>query len=143
MKKEIGDADKSESFNYKAVLSDTTIDAGYDGSNVINGTIFNLITMGVIIVVFLILILMRIFCYKFACIKNLFQKLWRKIFWNTFIRSILETSLELCITHMIKLYTLKESNWFESLTSTYSISTLCTIGLLALLLPVFLYCKKS
>ena len=103
-------------------MSDTTINAGYNSSNVIKGSILNFMILGVIVAVLPILIFMRIFCYKVARIRNLFTAVWRKIFWNTFIRAILETSLELCITHMIKLYVLDASNRFESLSSAYSIS---------------------
>ena len=44
---------------------------------------------------------------------------------------------------MIKLYVLGTNNWFESFSSVYSIATLCTVGLLAFLVPVFLTCKKK
>ena len=44
---------------------------------------------------------------------------------------------------MIKLFTLDTSNAFESASSVYSISVLSIVGLMALLLPVFLTCKKK
>ena len=92
----IGNADQiDKDFEDKAgeVLSETTIEQGYNNSNVITGNILSLIIIGLVVVVLVILLIMRICCYRINCVKTLIQKIVRKIFWNTLIRYILEASL--------------------------------------------------
>ena len=74
-------------------MSETTIEQGYNNSNVITGNILSLIIIGLVVVVLVILLIMRICCYRINCVKTLIQKIVRKIFWNTLIRYILEASL--------------------------------------------------
>lgn len=79
-----------------------------------------------------------VFLRKFDCVRNLVRKIWRIIFWNTFIRSILETSIEIIIASMIKTLTFSTEDFYQGFSSIYSYFTLVLIGLIAILVPIFL-----
>ena len=63
---EVGEADKSDkTFDASSVLSESTIDAGYDSSNVILNSTLNLVILALTIGIALIVLLLRLLCYKF------------------------------------------------------------------------------
>ena len=68
--------------------------------------------------------------------------MWRAIFWNFIIRTMLETYLESALTNMIKMYAIDTDSWIDASSSIYSVVTLGLMTLFCLLTPVFLF-KKS
>ena len=141
---EVGEADKSDSkFNAEDVLSDSTIEAGYDSANIVNSNLLNLILLSLVVLVVVIIIILRIFCFKVQWVKNCLIKIWRMIFWNLIIRTVLETYLEVSLVNMIKMYAINDESWFETAGSTYSISILAGMTLFCLLTPVFLIKKQA
>lgn len=67
------------------------------------------------------------------------QKIWRKLFWNTFIRSILETAIEIIIAGMIKTQTFSTEDVYQTFTSIYTSLTIIIIVAFAILIPIFLH----
>ena len=66
----IGEADLSEEvFDPSEKLSDSTVEAGYDSSNVILNSTLNLLIISTVIVVTLLVIIMRLACSRFNCMK--------------------------------------------------------------------------
>ena len=61
---EVGEADQSETFDPSTKLSDSTIEAGYDSANVILSSTLNLLILSSAIGVAVIVIILRIFCFK-------------------------------------------------------------------------------
>ena len=121
----------------------TTIDAGYDQSEVVRSSILNYIMYAVALAAAVFLVLLRIFCWKVSCVKNLMTKIWNKLFFNFFIRSTVETFLELAINNMIKMYALNWADWYQTLDSSIGVGSLVAITVLALFIPVFLTCKRN
>ena len=141
---EIGEADKSENtFDAEEVLSDSTIDAGYDTTNVVQSSFLNLILLSSIIGTVILIILLRLVCFKVAKVKSCLDKIWRMIFWNFIIRTLLETYLEVAIVNMIKIYAINDQSWFETSGSAYCLFILAVLTLFCLLTPVFLYYKRN
>ena len=141
---EIGEADKSENtFDAEEVLSESTIDAGYDTTNVVQSSFLNLILLSSIIGAVILIILLRLFCFKVAKVKSCLDKIWRMIFWNFIIRTLLETYLEVAIVNMIKIYAINDQSWFETSGSAYCLFILAVLTLFCLFTPVFLHCKRN
>ena len=60
----MGEADKSEqNFNATSVLSESTIKAGYDSSNVVLNSTFQLIMLISVLLIVILIVLIRVFCY--------------------------------------------------------------------------------
>lgn len=141
---EIGEADHSaELFDAESTLSEATVEAGYDSANSVQGSILNLIMGALIVVGAIIIIILRIFCFKVDCIKNCLLKIWRAIFWNTIIRTLLETYLEMALANLIKMYAINDSSWFELLGSSYSIFILFVLSTFIFIVPILLYKKRN
>lgn len=140
---EIGEADHSENFDPSEKLSDATIEAGYDSTNNMQGSLLNLIMGSVVVLVVIIVVILRIFCFKVECIKAFLSKIWRFFFWNFVIRTILETYLEMSLNNMIKLYALNTETWFETLGSGFSIAILGVMAVFPIFAPIFLKKKRD
>ena len=68
---QIGEADLSEDvFDSTENLSDSTIDAGYDNSNVILNSTLNLLIFLTVLVVTLLVVILRLFCARFNYVKQ-------------------------------------------------------------------------
>ena len=132
-----------EEFDAYGVLSDSTIEAGYESSNVVTSTIFTLLILACTLAICILVIILRLFCFKVDWVNKALKWLWRKIFWNFIIRTVLEMYLELSLKMGIKLYSLNYSNWFETTNSMTSVISLVLLCLFGLLTPVFLTCKKN
>ena len=132
-----------EEFDAYEVLSESTIEAGYESSNVVTSTILILLILACVIVICVLVVILRIFCFKVKWVNKILRWVWRKIFWNFIIRTVLEMYLELAIKMAIKVYSLHYTNWFETTNSVTSIVSLSLMGAFAVLTPVFLTCKKD
>ena len=140
----VGDADLSEKvFDASSNLSDSTIDAGYDSTNILLGCTLNLLIFAMVLLISLLVIILRLVCSRFNWVKQCLQKIWRTMFWNFVIRSTLEKYLEMSLLLMIKMYAINLENWFEVTGSMFSIVVLTLMTLFNLLVPIFLHCKRS
>ena len=94
-----------------------------------------------IIVVFVILIIAGIsallsrILFKFAIVKSTYEKLKKKIFWNSFLRSSLEGYLEIVIAIILRVTTYSFKSFTESASSVAGF----TLLFLAVAYPVYLW----
>ena len=140
----IGDADLSEDvFDPSEKLSESTIEAGYDSSNVILNSTMSLLIILLVFVIALLVIITRLACSRFDCVKKCLDYIWRTLFWNFIIRTVLETFLEVTLVLMIKMYAINADSWFEAAGSIFAITILALLTLFYVLLPLFLHCKKK
>lgn len=141
---EVGKADHSEeSFDLDGILSHSTLEAGYDNANIVLNSTFNLLTVAAIVVFLLLIMALRLLCSRCDRIKGWLTKIWRAIFWNFIIRTMMETYLELVIANMIKMHAVKFQTWFETVGSTIAIVALAILTIFGLTTPIFLYCKRD
>ena len=78
---------------------------------------------------------------KIDAVRNFVNKIWRKIFWNSFIRMVLETSIEIAIASMIKTFGMSISSPLETASSIYTVVSLVVLVGLAFAIPFFLHKK--
>ena len=74
-----------------------------------------LVILALIVVIFILVLVcvIWILCRKSTKVKAFLLKVWRKIFWNTIIRAILESSLGLLLGAMISSESLSTENGFK------------------------------
>jgi len=96
----------------------------------------------VILIVFLVLVFWLL-CRKSQKVRTCLSGIWRKIFWNTIIRSTLETSIEVAIASMVKTYAMNTDTAFEVFSSVFTIYQIALISGLAVGIPIFLHCKRK
>ena len=140
----IGEANKSDSiFNVEDHLSESTIEAGYDSADAVLNNIFSLVLVCFIVFCTVVILLLRLLCFKVERVKLCLNSIWRMIFWNFIIRSTMETYLELCLVNMIRMYAINFSSWYEVFGSSYAILILTLLTLFSLLSPVFLLRRRD
>ena len=82
------------------------IEAEIADENVIVNNILNYVIYGSVFAAIILLAILRIFCFKVKMIKNFLMKIWRAIFWNLFIRVVIETCMENSVINLIRMYTI-------------------------------------
>ena len=97
----------------------------------------------VAIIAGMLLLVLRCCFNRVASIKQFFQKLWRSLFWNFFIRMLLESYLELAMNNWIRILVRDNSTWWESASTYFAFTLLSFMTLAGLLTPLFIHCKKS
>ena len=58
------------SFDPSTVLSDSTIDAGYDSVDPVESSLLNKIILVLVVIGAIFLVILRVCCNKVSCIKN-------------------------------------------------------------------------
>ena len=143
---QVGEADQSEQ-NYdsqtQARLSKTMIKEGIAESNVVENNILNYIVYGGCAATLIMLVLLRVFCFKFRWVKNCLDKIWRAIIWNMVLRVLIETCMENSVVNMIRMHSINTKTWFESVTTSLAFAWLIVLGLFGILVPLFLYKKRN
>lgn len=124
-------------------LTDATIEAGYDNTDPVQSNFFNYILFGIAILSGLVLVLMRLFCWKIQKVKSCIMKLYEKLFFNFFLRTAFETFLETTLVYMIKFHDIGFSSGMDATSSSVAIASLAALILFSISLPVFLTCKKD
>ena len=75
--------------------------------------------------------------------RNCAEFVKRKLVWNYFIRITLETALEVLIASMIRSYSLNFSDWAESLSTVFAVSSTVILVLAIGAIPCFLYKRRD
>lgn len=141
---EVGEDDKTEvNFDAEDKLSESTIAAGYEDSNNVLNSLLNLTIICAVLVIAILVTLCTLIFKRVKCCKSCLDRIWRKIFFNFIIRTMLETFLEMAIINMIRMYAVDSSNWYEALGSVIAVGILAICMIFSLLVPVFLYFKRN
>ena len=141
---EIGDANQSEeSFDPKTVLSDSTIQAGFESADVVNGNMLQIVFYSAGVFACLIILIIYLICRKSKTTTDKLVKLRNLFVWNYFIRTLLETAIESSMNAFIRMYFIDTSTWWESLSTSYAFLQLSILTLFGLIVPLFLYKKQS
>ena len=119
------------------------IEEGIAESNVVENNILNYIVYGACAATLILLVLIRVFCFKFRWVKNCLDKIWRAIIWNMVLRVLIETCMENSVVNMIRMHSINTKTWFESATTALAFTWLIVLGLFGILVPVFLYKKRN
>lgn len=115
-------------------------DAGFeDSASGVSNNFLTILALGVVISVLIIVAICFIFAQKFEKCRKCLETIKRKIIWNTFIRTGLETSLEVLIAAMIQTYHLSIAAWQQALSTFYYMSMIGIFVLAAFLIPLLLY----
>ena len=124
-------------------MSDATIDAGYDSSDPVKGNLLNNIIIGSGVLVGIVLLAMRMCCYKRQLVRSCMTKVYQKLFFNFFLRTSFEIYLEVTLVYMIKMHDPSFDSDYETFNTSLSIASLSGLFLFSLLIPIFLTCKKD
>ena len=142
--RKVGEAKQSEDkFDAEATLSDSTIEAGFEDADVINGSLLQILFCGLGIAVGLMLSICLLLVWRFKKVQMCIKKLLNLLFWNFFIRSMLETVIECSLNSFIRLYFVDFSSWWETMSTSYAFTQLVFTFLYSLVLPLFLFCKRK
>ena len=124
-------------------MSDATIEAGYDSSDPVKGNLFNFILIGSGALIGIVLLLLRVCCWRTRIVKSCLTKLYEKLFFNFFLRTSFEIYLEISVVYMIKMHDPSFNSFYDTLNTSLSIASLSGLLIFSLFIPVFLTCKKN
>ena len=99
--------------------------------------------ISVLSVILVLIAILWIICRSCPKVKGWLLIIWRKIFWNTIIRTILESSLGLLLGSMIKTSLLSTDGALQIFYSILTIAFIALIVVLAVTIPIFLYFKNN
>ena len=99
--------------------------------------------ISVLSVILVLIAILWIICRSCPKVKGWLLIIWRKIFWNTIIRTILESSLGLLLGSMIKTGLLSTDGALQIFYSILTIAQIALIVVLAVTIPIFLYFKNN
>mmetsp|Transcript_96562 Transcript_96562/g.132978 ORF Transcript_96562/g.132978 Transcript_96562/m.132978 type:complete len:255 (+) Transcript_96562:553-1317(+) len=102
---------------------------GYDSTNMLQNLGILLVGLVLLIIAVLLVLCLRWLLNKYEKVRNFFKMIWRKIFWNSFIRYFLEAFFELAISSMLNMQALMWNNFSECLSSAMAIGTITGLGL--------------
>jgi len=104
-----------------------------------------LLFLSLVIVVFILVLvcILWIICRSCPKVKGWLLIIWRKIFWNTIIRAVLESSLGILLGSMIKTGLLSTDGALQIFYSILTIAQITLIVVLAITIPIFLYFKNN
>lgn len=135
--------DEDEKFEPSDFLSDTTIEAGYDSSDSISGNILTYMLLGAGLAIGLLLLVLRLCCWKSERVRKCITKIKESLFFNFFLRTTFETFLETSVVYMIKMHDIDYESGYEMVNSSVSLVSVALLILFSLSIPIFLSCKGS
>ena len=138
------DEDEDEdSFEASDFLSDLTVEAGYDSSDIVSSNMLTYILLGAGVAIGIILLMMRLCCWKSRRIRSCLIKVHQSIFFNFFLRTTFETVLETSIICMITMHDFDFETGYKLANSSISIASIGGLVVFSLSIPIFLTCKRS
>ena len=103
-----GDGDLSQEMR----LSSSMIEAGYDDADSLNGSMISFVLIGINLLCALLAILIMLVCKRVERVRRFAAAIYKGLFWNFYIVTLLEMSLGSSITSTIRLYVLNKNSWW-------------------------------
>ena len=124
-------------------LGRNTLSAGYNSLDAAENNLSLIMALVGIGIVLLLIGFCAIFAVWSSKIRNTLKNLLRSIFWNSFIRMILEISLETSLGCMIEFYALKVDSVGDIFSSISSVGLPLIFLAFAVSVPFYLYKRKD
>ena len=101
-----------EEFVAEEILSDSMIDAGYDNADSVNGSMMPFVFIGISFLCALLAYLITLMCKRVERVRSFAAAIVRRLIWNFYITTLLETMLETSISSAIRLYVINKNTWW-------------------------------
>ena len=138
----MGDKNLSLEKEDEVEASSTVLDDYTIQNSIKNNMVIFFVVIGIVQAI-LIMLAIRIVCWRYGRARDLYESTKSSMFWNFFLRIWIENYIDMSITNALRvLYSFDFDNWYESLTSSVAIAFL-SLGVIAFPFAVTCFLIKN